>query len=585
MHRAFSAARFLAPYALLLPALFFSGIFYESYQLPKAFSFLVLALFFTPLAALHRGSPGFLPAEIMMFAYYLFMTGYALFSPYHPPFYYTATAFAPAAFFIFYYSPVRPRAFTMFVSIVLLASLFYAVVQFSQHGIERPYSFFGNPVFAAEFAGALIPFAAAGVLTAGREKHLHYAVLLLFIPAMILFSSRGAVLSFAISSACLLFMLRKQPVKNFFGFKKTAVAVLLIAAVILLLPGFAGSVKNFFSRADSAMDLSSLAVTNRVVMGKAAVSMWKTSPVFGRGFGAYGGLFQKEQAGFLGTHGNHTFIKTSHAHNDYLQLLAETGAAGLFLFLCALFSCVYCFEKNSPYMGKNRFIFTAAALSSVIFLCSASFFNFPLFSMPACFLFFGMCGLLCKNPEPSPRQDKTVFLKSSYAAAIVLALPLVFAITPGIHKKILSDTYLKYALTGPGPEKYYSRASQLDPSGFQALYHHSVYKTSMHDYEGALKLLKQSLFYHPHSADTLYNAGVLLAALGRHSEALQYFNNALSLSPGFDEANSGAFHSLTALGMEEEALKYLVPAASGGRLKEAQEKTGIILREAPADEK
>ena len=578
----FQAALTAAPLIILLSALFFSGIFYESYQLPKAFSFIVLSLFFAPLSALFRGEKGFKAPEIFMALYYLFMSAYSLFSPHHPPFFYSASAFAPAAFFVFYYSPVRPRAFTAFVSLLLFASFFYAVVQSAQRGIERPFSFFGNPVFAAEFAGALIPFSIAGVFLAGREKSLHYAVLLFFIPAMVLYSSRGAALGAAVSVLSLVFMQRKWIFKSAAFTKKTAAGLLITAAVLLALPGFTGSLKNFFSRSASALDLSSPEVSNRAVMAKAAVSMWKESPVFGKGSGAYGALFQKEQARFLSPGSAHSFIKTGHTHNDYLQLLAETGIAGLALFLFALFACIYRFEKNAPYMNEKRYLITSAALSSVIFICISSFFSFPLFSMPSCILLFAACGLACASPqvENTPRHGPY-----AVTAAVILAVPLILLCFFGFHKKIPADSYAKYALNSPLPEAWFSRSLSLDPSGFHALYHYGAHKSSAGDFDGALAVLKSSLSYHPYSADTLYNCGALLAASGNHAEAMQYFNRALALYPAFKEANDAAFHSLSSMGREEEALKYLEPAALSGSLSDSRQKAGIILMEAPFEEK
>lgn len=575
----FVSAR-LGPYALVFSALVFSLFFYESYQLPKAAIFTAYAVFFA-FASLRRQAGAIKLHEILFILLYIFNVSYSLLSPHNPPAYLAAAALAPAAFFISCYSGVNRRAFLLFVSCAIVASSFYSIVQYAQHGVERPFSFFGNPIFAAEFTALLLPFTVAGLLTARSEKPVHYAALCLGAGAFVLYSSRGAGIALLAAFLSLIFFLRPR-LAGLLSLKTCGMAAAVLIAFLLLLPGFSGSLASFFNRSVSAADTSSPAVMNRIAMGEAAVSLWKKSPLTGNGHGSYAAGFQKEQAALFDAGSPHSFIKTGQAHNDYLQMLAEKGAVGLILFLAAVFSAVYFFEKRAPLIAQDEFIFKAAAFSSVIAGLSAAFFNFPFHSLPSSFIVFCSLGFICA-PENRPAAAHPLSRAGAVLAASI-ALPAVISAFSGFTSATAADFYLKKAVdSGTYADRFFSRAVALDPANFHVLYHYAAHKTLSGDRASAIRLMKQSLKYHPYSADTLHNTGALYAAEGNHTEALVYYRAAISLHPLFPEANRGAFVSLSSLGREDEAVKYLEPAALSGSLKALHDSLGITLKEQPND--
>ncbi len=215
----------------------------------------------------------------------------------------------------------------------------------------RAFGTFGQPNPFAGFMGLMLPLAlmgayvqAASILSGYRKKQEinWYSLRLLvcfglsgtLISAALLASwSRGAWLGAAVSAAVMLFALPKRATA---GFAAALGLALLIAGLWLggLLPRsvvnrLTTSAEDFLTMEDvRGVDVSPMnyAVVERIAHWQAALNMAQSNPILGVGLGNYEIVYDqyrlinwKEPLG--------------HAHNFYLNTLAETGLVGLVAYL------------------------------------------------------------------------------------------------------------------------------------------------------------------------------------------------------------------------------------------------------------
>ena len=215
----------------------------------------------------------------------------------------------------------------------------------------RAFGTFGQPNPFAGFMGLMLPLALMGayvqvasILSGYRKKQgIHWyspGLLICFglsaalISAALLASwSRGAWLGTAVSAAVMLFALPKRATT---GFAAALGLAFLIVGLWLggLLPQsvvnrLTASADDFLTMEDvRGVDVSPMnyAVVERIAHWQAALNMAQSNPILGVGLGNYEIVYDqyrlinwKEPLG--------------HAHNFYLNTLAETGLIGLFAYL------------------------------------------------------------------------------------------------------------------------------------------------------------------------------------------------------------------------------------------------------------
>ena len=548
----------------LAGALAWSPLFYDMYQLPKALAVFFAALLTVIFAAL-RAKPGKLPLSSLFAALYsIYGCVWLVFSPNHPPFYYGLLFFSPMLYFTSYYSDLSGRTFSNFINILLLASIVYGLFQFfSAGGAQRPYSFFGNPIFFAEFIGFCVPFSLYSLATGKKTSVTAMACVLLAVPALVVSSSRGAVISAVVSVSIFIFSCVR--LKALDRLKAPAIAA---ALSLLLLPflshDFSSSVGSAFSRIGGLFSIESPEIQNRLDLGLSSIKLFTGSPLLGSGPGAIKKYQQLEQAAVLRDRPAFKFVNSSYAHDDYIQLLAETGAAGLLLYAALLFALAYSFEKASPHMERGRFLFSMALFSSLIFVSSESFFNFPLFSFPCSSLLFICAGLLARESSGMDGEKSVppVFVRTGAAAVFVLAVVYIFFLKPG---GISSNFFLKEALKqdysgNPGCAALYERSIALEKDSYFSNFHYAQFLSLHGKYPEALEYYGKLLALFPYSADIMYNMGSVYLAQDKFNEALGSFNSALFYYPDFALAHLGSYKALTALKRDKEAQSQLEEA-------------------------
>jgi O-antigen ligase len=235
---------------------------------------------------------------------------------------------------------------------------------------------FVNPNHFAHYAAILLPVslylsayawhtaAPAGALFSRRfvklvERRLFpfsYGLLgaLASVAAVLVSESRGAMLAI-IGGFAVVGAIAKPGQRAVRGVLIAGAAIIAIVAIIL----FLGRTETVSRIGQS--QASQLGSRRASVVG--AVRIWEMFPLFGSGAGTY-------QDVVLMTRATSSEVLANHAHNDYAEILATTGALGFVVSLASLLAgyaalASNAFSEDGEPMSWRRRAFKAAALTSI----------------------------------------------------------------------------------------------------------------------------------------------------------------------------------------------------------------------------
>lgn len=182
----------------------------------------------------------------------------------------------------------------------------------------RVYGTLGSPNVLAGFL--LLGIAGAAILTMSLPliwRVLPAAALVVQVAALVLTYSRGGyagLVAFELAGAVLLWPVRRR------AWPVLLLIVLVAGAAALRLPAVG-------LRAQSIAPAQEDTATSRLFIWKTGLAMWHAHPTWGTGFGTFNAAYSPyRRQGVLATYA--MLGIPGSAHDDYLQILAETGLVG-----------------------------------------------------------------------------------------------------------------------------------------------------------------------------------------------------------------------------------------------------------------
>lgn len=254
---------------------------------------------------------------------------------------------------------------------------------------DRVFATFGQPNWLAAFLIGLIPL---GVWQFRRSKDLPdklylIAVLLGSSTALYLTKSRSGWLGLGIGLAFYLFaiFLRHQSKR----IKKSILAVLTGVAIF----GIALALVNSRTLLQANLKSEDIPIGGtpseeiRKIVWQGALKIWQRYPFFGSGVEtfAYSYYLDRPLAHNLVSEWDFLYNK---AHNELLNLLANSGAVGLITYLSIFTGLTYIWYKNNDDYGS-------ALLSGIIAIFISNFFGFS--TVASNLLLFGLAAMLVKH--------------------------------------------------------------------------------------------------------------------------------------------------------------------------------------------
>jgi len=201
--------------------------------------------------------------------------------------------------------------------------------------------------------------------------------------------------------------------------------------------------------------------TRRATVALRALEIVGRYPAFGTGLGTFGAVFTSVQTAELGP-GLYRY-----AHNDFVQLLAETGVAGVMValaFLGALARLSYRRLKRME-MGADWWL-TLGAAGSVGALTVHGLFDFNLHIPANSFLASAVVGLLCVSAaSDKPRRPRSALIRQRpvLAAVSLACVALAMAAATAVAVRHYAGTELMGERPASSGAAALSRACSLSP--------------------------------------------------------------------------------------------------------------------------
>ena len=230
-------------------------------------------------------------------------------------------------------------------------------------GDSRASGFFGHPMTFAGYFCIYLPVLLVCFLEQriyGQWRWLAGGSFVLGVAALLFNATRGAWLALTL---VLLFILA------YYLMKGNKLAMLCFALFIAAGAGLS-QYQPFVQRLATITDKKYQSNTERLLIWQSAYTMFKDHPVLGVGLGQYKDNYQKK---YISPKAKEPYL--SHAHNNFLQMLAENGIVGFVGFL-TLLVCFIGYSFKRFWQEKNPYALMMSMATLALVLQGCTEYNF-----------------------------------------------------------------------------------------------------------------------------------------------------------------------------------------------------------------
>jgi len=392
--------------------------------------------------------------------------------------------------------------------------------------MERIYATFGNPNFFASFLIGLIPLTAA--YTVQKVRIWKAAALVLMLLALYHTGTRGAWAGL-LGSGLLWWFVKER--------KKRRMLVTFL--FFMIISGCIYLTRNVWLRQ-----------LDRLLIWRDTIGMFIKNPLFGVGLGEFHNVFPSYASdALLRVFPRGKFI-VNYAHNEFLEILSETGIAGFGFYIWFLAAFYYSALRAA---GKSSLRMGALCGVTAILIQSGVSVNMR-FAVASIWAFFLM-GFSVRSREdiklPSGSAGKT-------AAAGVFFLLLLWGkqvIDPLIaHKKLSAevdffDTEREYS------EQELKQIIEKQPGNADAYYKLGWIQAKNKEFQQAISNFKKAVAIDDSLVGVYNNLGNIYFTMGNRQEAAKYYIEAIKRRPSLIDPhfNLGVIYYYQ--GMLEEATR------------------------------
>jgi O-antigen ligase len=273
----------------------------------------------------------------------------------------------------------------------------YGVRTLHQGG--QPYGPYVNHNHYAGLMEMLTPFLlvlAVSRFTYGTRKVAVTVIAAIMAGTIFLCGSRGGMLAFALQAVLLVVLLRPRQE----DWKRHLLLGIGLAAMIGILVWIGGN--ELTRRLASIHSEARQELTGgvRLTIDRDCLRMWRERPVVGWGLGTFPVVYPQFRSFY-------TNFFVNQAHNDYLQLLTETGLAG---FAIAIWFLVLTFRhawaKLDNWTETAGGSLTVAALLGCVGILVHSFLDFNLQIPANAAMFYVLCAIAAANPMQESQRRR-----------------------------------------------------------------------------------------------------------------------------------------------------------------------------------
>lgn len=250
------------------------------------------------------------------------------------------------------------KASCLGISIGILCLIYQGV-----SGDGRAAGFFGHPMTFAGYLCMYLPLFLLGYfenLFGVKYKYVSGIMFLAGLAALIFNGTRGAWIAVAMTAGILLLYYMVRNKRNFI------VGIILVAVCCGILVNNSA----FMHRMSTITNNKYQSNSERLLMWNSAWNMFKDHPVLGVGLGQYKENYQQKYISPKAKEPN-----LEHAHNNFMQMLAENGMVG-FLGFMAMFTYIIWHNFRKFLTSKNIYSIAICAVTITLLLQGFTEFNF-----------------------------------------------------------------------------------------------------------------------------------------------------------------------------------------------------------------
>lgn len=378
----------------------------------------------------------------------------------------------------------------------------------------------------------------------------------------------------------------KKIFKSLFSKKSLIIIFLMVVCLGLLIRYDYKKQVSFTKKFLSIADVKDPATRHRFVMWHTAIDIIKDHPLLGTGVGTFKKIHPKYQSKYLRTEKYGIFQGLSQfAHNDYLEITANTGILGLGSFLWLIVTLYWTGLKRLKQISESKYspnllIITLSSLTAVLI---HSFFHYSFYLPTTSMLFWLWLGLLNTDGNKLEEAKQNISHSIIVRSAIVLTtiLLLLWATKP-FMASLYFDRAGSYAMSGDYDKAIamYKKSINLNPADDKT--HNNLgnvyrdiglYREALEEYEKTLKI-------NPYSVEAHNNLGILHIKRGLYDEAISEYITAIEVNPNLAGVRNNLGNTYRKKGLYNEALREYQEAISlDRRFVEAYNNLGVTLAE------
>ncbi|MDR0646567.1 MAG: O-antigen ligase family protein [Elusimicrobiota bacterium] len=421
---------------------------------------------------------------------------------------------------------------------------------------DRAISTFGNPNFLSSYIALFTPLVFVYFVNSQNKTGASYYFAIMILQAVYLAISQtrsswigvfaGFAVLFAFGDLRRLFWRRK---KRFFS-------ILLCAAAFFFLWPASRSGEKYssaaLSRAGESGFISSLSdltldarpekinrsYHQRLMMWTCALEIAKEKPILGGGWGSYQLNYAPCQGSILSSRPQLSQLRTqaNSAHNEFMEVLAQSGFGGLFLYLSFYLLLIYLFLKNYGNLNQPSRLFYGAALAGAAAFLADNMFNITtqtgITSFAFWFVLASLNALFCKT-----KIKKAGVLRAAFLAALCVAFS--FALCFWQCARFKSQYYefkAHKSLAAGNGENAASFAKQSLNSiskSAEAFYTLINAYFKLNDMQNAAEVSREAIKYAPHYHEFYFRLSSAAHKLGDDREAVLNLFKVLKLYPSY----------------------------------------------------
>ncbi len=431
--------------------------------------------------------------------------------------------------------PELPRAWAATAAALGL----YAILQ-TQGGIgpimvpllDRPIATFGNPIFLAAYLGASTIFS-AGRAAAAKNKERIFFIVCAACCFFGLWTTKTRAALFGIGAAAALWALITLPPKR----RLAALAALGAAAGI--------SLWWFQDRS-----------WTHGLIWRDTLSLWLSNPILGCGLGRFHIEFVEFASPALKALWPQQKVIINFAHNEYLQVLAETGIVGLSLLLSIAVTLAAWFVRVwnvSKDWNKGAYAFAAVAL------LAQNVFSPDIRFGVSSFIVFAFLGAATAKEE-TPFPEFPGKLGASIGIFLFVILWGRLAIQPTIaQRKLAAAPEFHIAKDDESTRLIRDLEAKLeaDPNNADIAENLAFYHAKRKDWPQAVAMFEKTAQLRPKRPGPLNNLGNISYSTGKREEAIRWWKKSLEVSPEQIDARLNLSKTLYELGRLKESGRYV----------------------------